>query len=436
MVKITAVAARSKGERAGLRAGDVLVSLNGHEITDVLDYRFYLAERRLAVRYRRDGEEFEAEIVKGEYDDIGLDFETALMDKKQSCHNKCVFCFIDQLPAGMRESLYFKDDDSRLSFLHGNYVTLTNMKEKDIDRIIEMHISPVNVSVHTTNPELRVKMMKNRFAGDVLSYLPKMADAGISLCGQIVLCKGYNDGEELLRSLRDLYNLYPAMGSVSIVPAGLTRFRDSLPKLELFTPEECREVIRQITEFGDRCLEECGSRIFFPADEFYVKGGVELPDEDFYEGYPQIENGVGMLRSFESEFGFGLEDIASRLSEIRLPRRVSVATGYAAKDYITKMSRTLEAVAPGLTVTVYPIVNRFFGETITVSGLLTGKDMREQLMGKDLGEALYIPCNTLRADGDLFLCGMTPEELSSALGVPVIPAPNEGDAWAMTLLGL
>jgi NifB/MoaA-like Fe-S oxidoreductase len=226
------------------------------------------------------------------------------------------------------------------------------------------------------------------------------------------------------------------MGSVSIVPAGLTRFRDSLPKLELFTPEECREVIRQITEFGDRCLAECGSRIFFPADEFYVKGGVELPDEDFYEGYPQIENGVGMLRSFESEFGFGLEDLASRLSEVRLPRRVSVATGYAAKDYIEKMSRTLMAAIPGLTVTVYPIVNRFFGESITVSGLLTGKDMKEQLLGKDLGEALYIPCNTLRADGDLFLCGMTPEELSDALGVPVVPAPNEGDAWIMTLLGL
>lgn len=436
MVEITAVAARSKAERAGLRLGDVLVSLNGHEITDVLDYRFYLAERHLVVRYRRGDEEFEAEIVKGEYDDIGLDFETALMDKKQSCHNKCVFCFIDQLPEGMRETLYFKDDDSRLSFLHGNYVTLTNMKEKDIDRIIEMHISPVNVSVHTTNPELRVKMMKNRFAGDVLRYLPKMADAGISLCGQIVLCKGYNDGAELLRSLRDLYKLYPAMGSVSIVPAGLTRFRDNLPHLELFTPEECREVIQQITAFGDRCLEECGSRIFFPADEFYVKGGVELPGEDFYEGYPQIENGVGMLRSFESEFGFGLEDIASRIAEVRLPRRVSVATGYAAKDYIMKMSRALEAVVPGLTVSVYPIVNRFFGESITVSGLLTGKDMKEQLMGKDLGEALYIPCNTLRADGDLFLCGMTPEELSRALGVPVIPAPNEGDAWMEALLGL
>lgn len=436
MVEITEVLPHSRAERAGVKAGDVLKEINGHQIRDVLDYRFYLAERTVTLLCERAGELYTVTIHKGEYDDIGLDFETALMDKKQSCHNKCVFCFIDQLPKGLRETLYFKDDDSRLSFLHGNYVTLTNMTEADIDRIIEMHISPVNVSVHTTNPSLRVKMMKNRFAGDVLRYLPKMADAGISLCGQIVLCKGWNDGEELDRTMRDLYRLAPAMGSVSIVPAGLTRFRDGLEHLELFTPEECRHVIEQVTSFGDACLAECGSRIFFPSDEFYLKGGVPLPDEDFYEGYPQIENGVGMLRSFETEFGFGIEDLQGDAEQIKLPRRVSVVTGVAAYPQLKRMSDALQSLIPGLEITVHRVINHFFGETITVAGLLTGKDMAEQLSEKDLGEVLYIPCNTLRSEGDLFLCGMTPEELSERLGVPVIPAPNEGDAWVRTILGI
>ncbi|MBO5269454.1 MAG: DUF512 domain-containing protein [Clostridia bacterium] len=436
MVEITEVYAHSRAERAGIAVGDRLLSVNGNEIRDVLDYRFYLAETLVRLVCRRGDAEYTAVIRKGEYDDIGLDFATPLMDKKQSCSNRCVFCFIDQLPKGLRDSLYFKDDDARLSFLHGNYVTLTNMTERDIDRIIKMHISPINVSVHTTNPELRVKMMKNRRAGEVLSYLRRLADAGISLCGQIVLCKGWNDGEELMRSMRDLYALHPAMGSVSIVPAGLTRFRENLTPLELFSEEECREVVRMITAFGDECLRETGSRMFFPADEFYVKGGLPLPTEEFYEGYPQIENGVGMLRSFETEFGFGLEDLAADASSVRLPRTVSVATGVAAYDYIKNLCDTLSQALPGLTVRVYRIENHFFGESITVAGLLTGKDMKEQLTGQMLGDALLIPCNTLRADGDLFLCGMTPGELSEALGVPVIPAPNDGEAFVRTVLGI
>lgn len=436
MVGITEVFAHSRAEKVGIRVGDLLLSINGNEISDVLDYRFYLAETLVRLVLSRNGEEYAVTIHKGEYDDIGLDFGTPLMDKKKSCHNRCVFCFIDQLPPGLRESLYFKDDDSRLSFLHGNYVTLTNMKDADIDRIIKMHISPINVSVHTTNPELRVKMMKNRRAGEVLSYLDRLAAAGISLCGQIVLCKGLNDGAELSRSMEDLYRLYPAMGSVSIVPAGLTKFRENLTPLELFTPEECRAVVEQITSFGEKCLAETGSRIFFPSDEFYVKGGLPLPPEDFYEGYPQIENGVGMLRSFETEFGFGLEDLAETVQDVKLPRRISVATGTAAYRYMTKLCDALCAALPGLEITVYEIVNHFFGETITVAGLLTGKDMKEQLLGKPLGDALLIPCNTLRADGDLFLCGMTPAELSQALGVPVIPAPNDGEAFVRMALGL
>ena len=436
MVTVTEVLPHSRAERAGIEAGDVLLSINENEIVDVLDYRFYLAERLVRLTLTRGGSEYSVEIRKGEYDDIGLEFETPLMDKKQTCHNKCIFCFIDQLPAGLRESLYFKDDDSRLSFLHGNYVTLTNMKDADIDRIIKMHISPVNVSVHTTNPELRVRMMHNRRAGEVLSYLPRLADAGIALCGQIVLCKGYNDGDELTRSMEDLYRLYPAMGSVSIVPFGMTRFRDGLTEIEPFTAEECRAVIAQVTSFGDRCKRETGSRVFFASDEFYLRGGLPLPEEDFYEGYPQIENGVGMLTSFRTEFGFGLEDIGELRKDAPLPRRVSVATGVAAFEHMKEMCGALTEAVEGLDVTVHRIVNHFFGETITVAGLLTGKDLSEQLSGKDLGDALLIPENTLRADGDLFLCGMTPEALSEALGVPVIPAPNDGEGFVRTVLGV
>ncbi|MBR2906604.1 MAG: DUF512 domain-containing protein [Clostridia bacterium] len=435
MVTVTEVLHGSRAERAGILAGDVLVSINGNEITDVLDYRFYLAERIVRLALTRGDAEITVEIRKGEYDDVGLEFETPLMDKKQTCHNKCIFCFIDQLPAGLRESLYFKDDDSRLSFLHGNYVTLTNMKDADIDRIIKMHISPVNVSVHTTNPELRVRMMKNRRAGEVLPYLKRLADAGISICGQIVLCKGYNDGDELTRSMEDLYRLSPAVTSVSVVPFGMTRFREGLPEIGLFTPEECRAVVGAVTAFGDRCLRETGSRIFFPSDEFYLRGGLPLPTEEFYEGYPQIENGVGMLTSFETEFGFGLEDLKETLKDAPLPRRVSVATGVAAYGHIKKMCDALVRSVPGLTVTVHEIVNRFFGETITVAGLLTGKDISEQLRGKELGDVLLIPENTLRADGDLFLCGMTPGELSDLLGVPVRTAPNDGEGFVRTVLG-
>ena len=252
------------------------------------------------------------------------------MDKKHSCENKCIFCFIDQLPKGMRKSLYFKDDDSRLSFLHGNYITLTNLSEKDIDRIIEMHISPVNISVHTTNPELRIKMMKNKRAGVVLKYLDKLAAAGIVICAQIVLCKGINDGAELERTMRDLEGLFPALRSVSVVPAGLTKFRDNLFPLEMFTPDECADVIDMVNKFGDECLEKHGSRLFFCSDEFYIKSGRQLPEDSFYEEYSQIENGVGMLTSFEADIKREIEYIDEYLLEFKSPRNVSVITGAAA----------------------------------------------------------------------------------------------------------
>ncbi len=436
MVPITDVLPRSRAAKAGLRAGDILVAINEHEISDVLDYRFYLAETHITLSFLRDGKTHTVRIKKQEYDDIGLDFETPLMDKKHSCENKCIFCFIDQLPKGLRSSLYFKDDDSRLSFLHGNYVTLTNLRERDIQRIIDMHISPVNVSVHTTNPELRIQMMHNKRAGEVLSYLRTLADAGISLCCQIVLCRGVNDGEELSRSLRDLEALYPAMESTAIVPAGLTRFRDGLYELTSFTAEECREIIAQINEIGDRCKAQYGTRLFYPSDEFYLKAGLPLPDDDYYESYSQIENGVGMLTDMQTDFGYEMEEAARYREQFSAPRRVAIATGLAAYEHISSLARRLCKAFDGLTVDVYPIQNNFFGPEITVAGLLTGTDMKAQLADKPLGDALLIPSACLRAEGDVFLDDMTPAELSDSLGgIPILTVDNTADSLIRAVLG-
>ncbi len=436
MVAITDVLPRSRAAKAGIRTGDVLVAINDHEISDVLDYRFYLAECKLTISLLRDGKPLTVKIKKQEYDDIGLDFETPLMDKKHSCENKCVFCFIDQLPKGLRSSLYFKDDDSRLSFLHGNYVTLTNLHDKDIQRIIDMHISPVNVSVHTTNPELRVKMMKNKRSGEVLGYLKRLADAGITLCCQIVLCKGLNDGEELTRTMHDLAALYPAMESTSIVPAGLTKFRDGLYPLEPFTPEECSAVIDQINAFGNACLSHYGSRLFFPADEFYIKAGRPLPDDEFYESYAQIENGVGMLTDLRTGFAYEMEHADEYAEAFSAPRTVSIATGEAAYAELRAIGDELEARFEGLTVHVYPIKNNFFGELITVAGLLTAKDIIEQLCGKELGDALLFPATALRAEGDVFLDDLSPDDLSSSLGVPAFSTRSDACDLIEKILGI
>ncbi len=436
MVTVTHVKKGSRAAKVGVLEQDRLVSINGREICDVLDYRFYLTDRDITLSVLRGETPLEFHIHKQEYDDIGLDFETPLMDQKHSCENKCMFCFIDQLPKGMRSSLYFKDDDSRLSFLHGNYITLTNLREKDIQRIIEMHISPVNISVHTTNPELRVKMMKNKRAGEVLSYLQMLADAGIKLCCQIVLCKGVNDGEELTRSMHDLAALYPAMESTSIVPAGLTKFRDGLYPLEPFSPEESAAIIRQINEFGDACLKAYGTRLFFPADEFYIQAGLPLPDDEFYESYAQIENGVGMLTDMRTSFTWELENAEAYEQDFHATREVSVATGRAAYEHICSLCRTLEEKFSGLCIHVYPIENRFFGDRITVAGLLTGKDLQEQLTGQALGEELLFPDAALRAEGDVFLDDMSPEELSRALHVPVRPVGSDGGEFIRAILGI
>jgi len=434
MVKITSVCPASRAARAGILAGDVLVSINENQINDVLDYRFYLSERSVTLSLLRGETPYSVTVRKGEYDDIGLDFETPLMDKKHTCTNGCIFCFIDQMPKGYRDTLYFKDDDSRLSFLQGSYVTLTNMTDADIDRIIKMRLSPINVSVHTTNPELRVKMMKNKHAGEVLCYLDRIAEAGLGLRAQIVLCRGINDGEELVRSMRDLSRLYPSLDSVSIVPAGLTKFREGLYPLTPYTPEECAAIIDTVERFAMAHYAAHGSYLFHLGDEFYLKAGRPLPPEDRYEEYPQIENGVGMLTSLEAEFrrelSFVLEDGIPAVS-----REVSVATGFASYPLISALAEELGKHAQGLTVRVYPIENRFFGPEITVTGLLTGKDYAEQLEGKPLGECLYISRASLRAEGDLFLCGMSDEELSERLGLPVIPVENDGASLLHALLG-
>ncbi len=435
MVKIISVDSNSRAKKAGICENDILVSINGREINDVLDYRFHLANKSIDVCILRNGEELHFNIKKAEYDDIGLDFETPLMDKKHSCENKCIFCFIDQVPKGLRKTLYFKDDDSRLSFLHGNYITLTNLDDKDINRIIEMHISPVNVSVHTTNPELRVKMMKNKRSGEVLSYLKRFADAGIHICAQIVLCKGINDADELDRSMQDLTEYFPALQSVSIVPAGKTKFRENLYHLDSFSKEDCRAVIAQVEGFADKCLEKYGSRLFFCADEFYIKGELPLHDDDYYEGYPQIENGVGMLTSLLTEFGIETDYIEEYLEKFTAPRRVSVVTGMAAKDQITDMCNRLCKIIDGLEIKVYPIVNDFFGHEITVSGLLTGKDIYEQLKDKDLLDELILPPNVLRSEGDLFLCGMSIDELSEKLNVKIELSGNDGAGFICAMLG-
>ena len=436
MVTITGVEKGSRAARHGVQVGDVLISINGREIRDVLDYRFFLANTTVELVLHRGPELITLTLHKREYDDIGLDFETPLMDKKQRCENKCIFCFIDQLPEGMRETLYFKDDDSRLSFLHGNYITLTNMHDRDIDRIIEMHISPVNISVHTTNPELRRFMLHNKCAGEVLAYMRRLADAGITLCGQIVLCRGINDGEELDRSLADLKALYPAMSSVSVVPAGLTRYRDKLYELTPYTPEECKRIIEQVNRVGDQCEREFGTRIFCCADELYLLAGLPLPGESYYGDYDQIENGVGMITSLVTEVATELEYADEYREKFQAPRRVSIATGVAAYDTVCALVGQLENTFSGLEVNVYRIINHFFGETITVAGLLTGKDIAEQLAGKDLGDCLLIPENTLRAGENTLLDDVTVEQLSEQLSVPVCPSPNDGVGFICSVLGV
>ena len=420
-VEITGVVKRSPAYRAKMKKGDRLVSINGHQIGDVLDYMFYSAYDELAVVWESHGKKFAKMVRKNDYDDLGLEFESFLMDKKQSCHNKCVFCFIDQMPPGMRETLYFKDDDARLSFLQGNYVTLTNLSDKDVERIIEMRLN-INVSVHTTNPELRCKMMNNRFAGEKLKYLKQMADSGLSLNCQIVLCPGLNDGKELERTLDDLEGLMPNISSVAVVPVGLTKFREGLYPLETFTPEKSAAAIEIIEKKQKECLEKYGTRMVFASDEFYINAGWEIPQADYYEDYPQYENGVGLMRSLYDEFEDAVENYSGEVAE----REISIATGRLAFSLMKQLADMVSKKFPQLTIHVYEIVNYFFGETITVAGLVTAGDMISQLEGKPLGEKLLIPKAMLKADEPVFLDDLTVDDVEKALNITIQATQNDG----------
>ena len=406
------------------QVGDAVISINGNKIIDVLDYKFFAYDSRLKVLLRRpDGSEYEVTVHKSEGGDLGLEFESYLMDAPRSCANNCVFCFIDQLPKGMRKTMYFKDDDARLSFLLGNYITLTNLSKREIERIIALHISPINVSVHTTNPELRCRMLQNPRAGESIEIMRRFAQAGIVMNCQIVCCPGLNDGEELLRSMRELEEMYPGVHSVSIVPVGLTRFREGLYPLTPFTEELAGETIDMVTAFGDECLKRHGTRIFFCGDELYIKARRELPPDEFYEEHTQLENGVGMIRLLETEFRSAL-----MLSDAPDGLPFSIATGVSAAPYFDKLLGMAKEKYGTINGKVYPIENDFFGRSINVTGLITGQDLIHQLRGRDLGQRLLISQNMLRREEMDFLDDVTLEQASRELGVPIYPIEQDGFA--------
>ncbi len=424
--------------------GDVLLAINDKEIEDVFDYRYLLKDEYIEVLVRKpDGEEWLLEIEKDYDDDLGIEFENGLMREYRSCSNKCIFCFIDQMPPGMRETLYFKDDDSRLSFLQGNYITLTNMTEKDVERIIQMQLAPINISVQTTNPELRCRMLHNRFAGEKLQFLQRFYEGHVEMNGQIVCCKGVNDGEELRRSITDLMAYLPFMRSVSVVPAGISRFREGLYPIEMFTKEEAEQIVDMIESYQQACFEQYGLHFIHASDEFYILAGRKFPEEERYDGYIQLENGVGMMRLLMEEFASAWEAASgsSRFQELRqtLQRTVTVATGQLACSTLEVFAGQLMDAYPGLMIRVCAIRNDFFGETITVSGLVTGQDLIAQLQerqkaGEDLGEALLIPVNMLRSGEQVFLDDVTVAEVEKALGLRVVPVEAGGQDFVDAVL--
>ena len=406
--------------------GDAVVSINGKTVQDVLDYKFYAYDPELTVTLRTpEGIEHSVKVEKAEGEDLGLEFESYLMDKPRSCANNCVFCFIDQLPKGMRKTMYFKDDDARLSFLLGNYMTMTNLSEREIQRIVDLHISPINVSVHTTNPELRKTMLRNRNAGKCMEIMKRFAEGGIRMNCQIVCCPGLNDGDELQRTMSDLAGMYPNVHSVSVVPVGLTKFREGLFELEPFTPEHSAETIEQVERFADECMEKFGTRIFFCSDEMYICAGKELPEDEYYEEHTQLENGVGMIRLLESEFKSALS-----LSDEPDGVPFSIACGVSVAPYFEKLICMAKQKYGNINGRVYAIENDFFGHSINVTGLITGQDLINQLKGRELGERLFISQNMLRREEMDFLDDVLLEEASDALGVPIYPIEQDGfELW-------
>ena len=430
------IEAGSVAQEMGIEAGDVLIAINGNEITDIFDYQYLIQDEYVEVLIRKqNGDEWLLEIDKEYDEDLGIVFENGLMDEYRSCRNKCIFCFIDQLPGGMRETLYFKDDDSRLSFLQGNYVTLTNMSDEDVERIIKYRLSPINISFQTTNPELRCKMLNNRFAGQALKKAEKFYDAGITMNGQIVLCKGINDGEELMRSISDLSTYLPCLESVSVVPVGLSKFRDGLYPLEPFNKEDAKEILSCIHGWQDKLYPEYGLHFVHASDEWYVLAGEPLPEAERYDGYLQLENGVGMLRLLMDEFDEAMEQLEAESARYEeRSGEMSVATGRLAYPYLLDMANRMMDRFPRLTIHVYAITNDFFGDQITVSGLLTGQDIIRQMQGKRLGDRILLPQNVLRSGEDYFLDDVTLEEMEKALQVRVDIVKSSGHDFVHTVL--
>ncbi len=418
-----------------LEPGDIVLKVNNKEIDDIFDYDYAIEEEYLELYVKKaNGEEIILEIEKDEDEDLGIVFENSLMDDYKSCSNKCIFCFIDQMPPGMRDTLYFKDDDSRLSFLQGNYVTLTNMKDKDVERIIRFHMAPINISVHTTNPDLRKKMLHNRFAGKVLKYLDRFYEAGITMNGQIVLCPGINDGEELKRTIEDLLKYAPVMQSVSVVPVGITKYRDGLYPMDTFDGKSAAEVIELIEKYQKDIYEKHGIHFVHASDEFYLLAGRDMPEEERYDDYCQLENGVGMTRLLANEFTEALKTLPSDLKVES--RTISIATGYLAYDNIRMLADMLEQSFNNIKVNVYKIRNDFFGEKITVSGLITGQDLIKQLRGKELGESLLLPINMLRSGETVFLDDVTVEDVQRSLQVNVNIVKSSGRDLVNAILGI
>ncbi|MBR6486742.1 MAG: DUF512 domain-containing protein [Lachnospiraceae bacterium] len=429
--KIARVLNNSIAEEMDIEAGDFLLKINDQEMDDVFDYQYLASDDYLEVLIEKpDGDQWLLEIDKEPDEDLGIEFDNGLMDSYRSCNNKCIFCFIDQMPPGMRSTLYFKDDDSRLSFLQGNYITLTNMSDHDLDRIIKYHMSPINISFQTTNPKLRCMMLNNRFAGEALKKVDRLFDAGITMNGQIVLCKGINDGDELKRSIEDLMKYIPYLESVSVVPVGLSKYRDGLYPLEPFCRKDAERTIDLIEEFQNAAYEKCGLHFVHASDEFYLLAGREMPEKERYDGYPQLENGVGMIRLLLDEFDEALDYLTGYIKThdgiTDIKRNVSVATGRLATPYISDMAERLMDIMPGLKINVYDIRNDFFGEMITVAGLLTGRDIKAQLEGKELGECLILPHCVLRSGEDVFLDDMRLPDLENSLQVPIDIVKSSG----------
>lgn len=427
--KIVSVEPDSIADELGIEKGDYLLAVNDHAIEDIFDYQFLVNDEYLEVLIeKQDGEEWLLEVEKDYDEDLGMNFGESLMDCYRSCHNKCIFCFIDQNPPGMRDTIYFKDDDTRLSFLQGNYVTLTNMQDKDIQRIIDYKLAPINISVHTTNKELRCKMLNNRFAGKVMDYIDRLYEAQIPMNAQIVLCKGINDGEELKRTISDLLSYAPVIESLSVVPVGLTKYREGLYPLESFTPEDSREVIAIVEEFQKKALDKIGTHFVHASDEWYINAEYELPEADRYDGYIQLENGVGMTRLLLEESREAVDSYLDAHNGKQLEQDITVSTisGLLGYSYMQQVGEIYREAVPNLKFQVFPIKNDFFGEKITVTGLLTGQDIQKQLSGKKLGRALLLPSQTIKADEPIFLDDMTVEQLQNALQVPVIIVQSSG----------